>query len=84
MGCIEKSANVAVLVQDWTKLARALDTPKLAENVLGQQLIWQQKQLLDVIEALLEGWRQRLAGNAKLTKFLDVLETDCGWNDMKG
>lgn len=65
-------------------MSRGLNTSKLKERQLEDDLILRHKNVLDVVEEILEAWRMTASSEAKLTSLLDVLEHTCRWNDISG
>lgn len=84
VACFNNDTSLVFLKEEWRTLSRALETPKLKEKLLEEDLKFRTKSVLDVLEELLVVWRMRHSQNAKLTVFINVLQQKCQWIDIAG
>lgn len=81
---LERLKSFSLLIRDWTKLSRGLDSSSALREKLRCDIQSDKIKVADALEKLLEDWRTRNSSSAKLVTLLEIFGSTCGWIDIKG
>lgn len=82
--CIECSECCEEILNHWSRLARALNTPAQLRTIITNDLLLKRKQHLEVFEDILEDWILRNGEEAKLTTLIEDMQAKCRWRHLSG